>query len=35
VIFDSLDISIKKFYMFDNDTGDIIDLRNSEVVEYE
>ena len=21
--------------MFDNDTGDIIDLRNSEIVEYE
>lgn len=30
-----MDISIKKFYMFDNDTGEIIDLRTQDVAEYE
>ncbi|CAD8136549.1 unnamed protein product [Paramecium octaurelia] len=34
-IFDSMEISTKQFYMFDNDTGEIIDLRTSEIVEYD
>ncbi|CAD8054131.1 unnamed protein product [Paramecium sonneborni] len=34
-IFDSMEISTKQFYMFDNDTGEIIDLRTSQIVEYD
>ncbi|CAD8140399.1 unnamed protein product [Paramecium octaurelia] len=32
-IFDTMEASTKQFYMFDNDTGDIIDLRTSQTVE--
>lgn len=31
-MFDSMDIETKRHYMFDNDTGEIIDLRTSEIL---
>jgi hypothetical protein len=31
-MFDSLEPSIKKFYLFNNDTGELIDLRTQKAI---